>query len=200
MGQNQNTNQPAPAGDAKGRSGSRRPGVWFVVIFLGILGGFYVFSQLRVFDEVIAPASLRVSAVASGPILNLLGEQAVVTGTRLASARGHVDVSFGCDALEPIVYFAAAVLAFPARWRRRLVGLVIGVPALFALNILRIVTLYYVATRAPGWFDAAHVDVGQPIFIVLTLGLWFAWVMLLSDIRRKPPSPSPQATPAPASR
>jgi exosortase/archaeosortase family protein len=171
---------------ALGARPRRRPGVWFLPIFLGILAGFYVFGQLGVFSRVVAPASLRASALAAAPIIRLLGDPVTVEGVRLSSARGAVDVALGCDALEPIVYFVAAVVAFPAPWRRRVLGVVLGIPALFLLNAARIAGLYLVLTRRPAWFETAHIDVSQPLFILVTFGTWFAWVMLLSNNRRTP--------------
>lgn len=161
------------------RAGSRRASVLFVVGFVGIVLAFYIFSQLGVFERVIAPASLRTSAAASEPFIRFVDGDLVRRGTVLASSKGQVDVHYGCDALEPIVYFAAAVIAFPAPWRRRVLGLVLGIPVIFLLNIARIVSLYFVATRRPDWFEAAHLDVWQPLFIAATLAVWFTWVMLL---------------------
>lgn len=173
----------------------RRAGLRFVVVFIAIVLAFYIFSQLGVFAKVIAPASMRLSARASEPVIRLVDGDITRRDTVLASSKGQVDVHFGCDALEPIVYFAAAVIAFPSPWMRRLIALAIGIPALFLLNIARIVSLYFVATRRPDWFDAAHHDIWQPLFIAATLALWFTWVMLLPNARTRkansPPVPSP---------
>lgn len=157
-------------------------------MFLGLIGVFYVFSQLGVFERVIAPASLRLSAAASAPIIRIFGDDVRVNGSTLSSSRGEVEVAYGCDALEPMVYFAAAVLAFPAPWRKRLPALAAGLPLLFALNIVRVVSLYLIATRRPTWFEFAHRDLWQPIFIVATLLLWFAWIMLLPRARAPIPA------------
>lgn len=170
---------------------SRRAGLRFVAVFIGIVLAFYIFSQLGVFTKVVAPASMRFSAVTSEPVIRLVDGDVVRRDTVLSSSRGQVDVHFGCDALEPIVYFGAAVMAFPAAWKRRLIGLALGIPALFVLNIARIVSLYFVATRRPDWFDAAHRDIWQPLFIAATLGLWFTWVMLLPRAGGHRASPGP---------
>ena len=158
---------------------------------------YYVFSQLGVFLKVIAPGSIRLSAVVSAPFIRALGDDVTVRGTMLSSPEGQVEVHYGCDALEPIVYFSAAIVAFPASWRRRLIGLALGVPMLFVLNISRIVSLYFVQTRRPDWFEAAHLDIWQPLFIVATLGLWFTWVMLLPKPRAPETKPAPSSPRAP---
>lgn len=160
--------------------------IGFITVFLGTIGAFYVLSQLGVFVNVIAPGSMRLSALSAAPAIRVLGDAVDVEGTNLVSTHGQVDVHYGCDALEPIVYLVAAIVAFPARWRHRWVGIGAGIAALFVLNIARIVSLYFIATRRPDWFDAAHRVVWQPLFIVATLGLWFAWVMLLPTSRAIP--------------
>ncbi len=165
------------------KAAPKRSGLRFVVVFLGLLGAFYLFSQLGVFVKVIAPGSIRLSALASAPVIRLLGDAVDVRGTMLVSPKGQVEVHYGCDALEPLVYFSAAVIAFPASWRRRLLGIAAGIPVLFVLNIARIVSLYFIATRSPDWFETAHLVIWQPLFIAATLALWFAWVMLLPRSR-----------------
>jgi exosortase/archaeosortase family protein len=179
-------------GAKPGGVSQRRAGARFIGVFVGIVLAFYIFSQLGVFTKVVAPASMRFSAVTSEPVIRLVDGDVVRRDTVLSSSRGQVDVHFGCDALEPIVYFAAAVIAFPAAWGRRFIALALGIPALFVLNIARIVSLYFVSTRHPDWFDAAHRDIWQPLFIAATLGLWFAWVMLLP--RPRAPRASPEAS------
>ncbi|MBL8746809.1 MAG: archaeosortase/exosortase family protein [Phycisphaerae bacterium] len=181
--------QREAAREAPTVAASRRRGAWFIAVFLGVIGAFYVFSQFGVFQSVIAPGSMRLSALSAAPFIRLLGDPVDVNGTMLVSPRGRVEVQYGCDALEPIVYFIAAVLAFPATWRGRLFGIAVGVPALFALNIVRIASLYFIATRRADWFDVAHRDLWQPIFIAATLALWMAWAMLHSGARAARPAP-----------
>jgi exosortase/archaeosortase family protein len=86
-----------------------------------------------------------------------------------------------CGAIEVMSIFTAAIIAFPTRWRRRLVGLAIGLPLLYLVNIGRLACLGVIGayTTNDAWFDFAHEYVWQAIYIVFVVALWLAWVELL---------------------
>jgi len=99
-----------------------------------------------------------------------------VDGQVLSSPRFAVTIYNGCNGLEAILVFVAGVLAFPASWRARLLGVVLGVVAVQLLNIVRVVSLYYVGVWRPEWFTTAHVLVWQTIVILFAVVLWLFWV------------------------
>ena len=81
----------------------------------------------------------------------------------------------GCDAMEATALFVAAAIAFPAPILRRLLGVVAGVLALAGVNLVRIVSLYYVGVYWRDWFDDAHIEIWQPAFIVIAIVFWITW-------------------------
>ncbi len=81
-----------------------------------------------------------------------------------------------CFGLYEMGIFAAAVLAFDASWRKRLVGLGLGVPAIYGLNLLRIAMLLVVGRHAPRLFDFTHVYFWQATLILVITCLWLLWV------------------------
>jgi exosortase/archaeosortase family protein len=84
-----------------------------------------------------------------------------------------------CGAIPSMVIFLAAVLAFPARWWKRLVGLAGGIAILYCVNaLLRLPCLAVIGALNGGgkWFDFAHHYVWQGIYIVFVVLVWLAWV------------------------
>src|SRR5205814_6064911 len=67
-----------------------------------------------------------------------------------------VSIEAGCNGLEAMILLAAAMLAFPAPWRRRFGGIALGGIAIQALNIVRIVSLFYLSRWSAAWFEWAH--------------------------------------------
>ena len=116
-------------------------------------------------------------AEASGAALNVLGYEVTVTGTRIHAPRFSVEVVRGCDGMEAMAMFVAAVLAFPARPKAKMWGILIGVPALAALNLVRIVSLYVIGVHFHSIFETAHLGVWQTVFILATIVLWFVWAL-----------------------
>lgn len=137
---------------------------------------YYVFALVPWVDEELFPAYLRTNAQASSAILNGLGQTCHVENATIRSPQFSITIKRGCDAFEPSWLFCAAVLAFPASWRRRLSGMAIGVAVILALNLIRIVSLYYVGLHLPGFFETIHLEVWPVIFMLVALLLWLNWI------------------------
>ncbi len=69
-----------------------------------------------------------------------------------------VSIESGCNGVEATIVLVAAILAFPAPWKRRLMGLVVGVVAVQGLNIIRVISLFYL-----GQWNLAGVRMGAPL-------------------------------------
>jgi len=154
---------------------AKRPVAGFVILFVVLMGVFYAVTFIPVMEKSVLPAYMRWNARASAVILNVFGEGASANDTSVISKRFSVNIAHGCDAIEPSALFIAAVLAFPASLKSKLPGLLIGTVVLAIINLVRIVTLFYAGIHWPTWFEAVHVDVWQPIFIVLSLVFWIVW-------------------------
>jgi len=154
----------------------RTPSGRFVAIYAAVLAvGFFVLALRPVNDHVVNPYTTFV-AHESKVALNLLGEGARVNGQILSSPRFSVAIYNGCNGLEAILIFASGVLAFPTPWPRKLIGLLLGFVAIQAINIVRVVSLFYVGVFWPKWFSASHVFVWQSLVILFAVVLWVAWV------------------------
>lgn len=119
---------------------------------------------------------LGVYASAAAFLLDLFGMDARADGTMIFVGSRAVEVVRGCDAMEPIAFFVAAVIAVQVPLRWKLVGVGAGVPLLVLLNLLRIIGLALVSVNLPELFETAHVTVAQTLYILCTLCLWFVWM------------------------
>ncbi len=119
---------------------------------------------------------LCVTARAANSVLVLMGQHTEVSAITIRSPRFAVSIQRGCDALEPAWFFCAAVLAYPGYWSRKAAGLAVGVITIFGLNMLRIVSLFFVGAYMPSFFPMAHLEIWPMILVVATLLLWVAWI------------------------
>ena len=101
-----------------------------------------------------------------------------------------VSIEAGCNGVEATLVLLAAMLAFPAPWRHKVVGLVIGVVAVQLLNILRVISLFYLGQWNYDVFEWAHLYVWQALIMLDVLVVWLIWV------RRVPRIDDPGAPPA----
>jgi len=173
---------PAAAGEAgEGLRAARGPALRFVLVVAGLMALFYgVFytapEENQGLDRFIR-AYLGVYASVGAFLFDLVGLEARASGTILFVGSKAVEVVRGCDAMEPIAFFVAAVVALQVPLRAKLLGLGAGVPLLVLLNLLRIMALALISARFPRLFETAHITVGQTIFVLCTLCLWFAWAL-----------------------
>jgi exosortase H (IPTLxxWG-CTERM-specific) len=170
---------PSPHSPKGGEPGSllreHRREITFLVLFLILLGGsFALLSVNWVNDRVIEPFTAGV-ARASGVGLNLLGQRVTLQGTVIHGPRFAVNIRNGCNGVEAMLIFLAAVLAFPASWRSRLLGLAIGIVAIQAVNLVRVIALYLTGVYFPRIFDASHTVIWQSIVILFGVLLWILW-------------------------
>jgi exosortase H (IPTLxxWG-CTERM-specific) len=129
-----------------------------------------------VLDSAWFDAYLDLLAEISGGVLRLFGTDVSVHGSRIASEGFAVEVAQGCDAIEVCSLLASAVVAFPLGIAARLRGLGMGVLVLQILNLVRIVTLYWIGANFPDYFQDSH-EIAWPAFlIVATIAIWILWV------------------------
>lgn len=153
----------------------RRRQVIFLVLFGALLaGGFTLLSVNWVNDHVVEPFTAGV-ATASGVALNLVGQGVAQDGTVLRNDRFAVNIENGCNGVETMIIFMAAVLAFPAAWRSRLLGLGIGLVAIQGVNLVRVVALFLTGSYLPSLFDASHTVIWQTLVILSGVLLWLLW-------------------------
>ena len=119
---------------------------------------------------------LNTLATISGQVLGLFGSEVRVSGSAIVGQDFAVAVAQGCDAIQVCALLAAAVLAFPVSWGARFRGLAIGIALLQALNILRIVTLYWIGAFFSDLFTTAHEVIWPGALIVVTIVTWIFWV------------------------
>ncbi|MCC6489817.1 MAG: archaeosortase/exosortase family protein [Candidatus Hydrogenedentes bacterium] len=95
--------------------------------------------------------------------------------------RFHFNVVPDCGALPSMAIFAAAILAFPAGLWRKLAGMLVGIPALYLINVARLACLAVIGAY---WgngkeFEFAHEYVWQAVYIIFVVMVWLLWVELL---------------------
>jgi archaeosortase B (VPXXXP-CTERM-specific) len=76
-----------------------------------------------------------------------------------------------------MLIFSAAVLAFPTSWKKKAVGLLLGNPAIYLFNVVRIAMLIVVGRYWPGAFDFMHLYFWQATMIVMIVSVWLLWII-----------------------
>jgi exosortase H (IPTLxxWG-CTERM-specific) len=147
----------------------------FLARFLGLLVLFYAVVAWRpVNDHVIVPFTAAIARV-SAALLNAAGEGVRVAGTEIRSPRFSVNIENGCNGIETALLLVAAVLAFPASWRRRAAGLAAGFAAIELVNFARVVSLFWIGAHRPSLFTASHTVLWQSAVVLFGVLVFLFW-------------------------
>ena len=127
----------------------------------------------------------------SAALVTLFDPDVVSTGNVLRSTSNNFAVSIeaGCNGVEATLVLLAAMLAFPASWSRKAVGLAAGIAAVQGLNVVRVISLFYLGQWNRDVFEWAHLYVWQALIMLDVLIVWLLWVRTLPRERgdRGPP-------------
>ena len=149
--------------------------IQFLVLFAVLMGGgFALVAWQPVNDGFVEPFTAAIAKV-SAKILDLFGQQTVMNGTRVYGKDFAVDIENGCNGIEALIIFLSATLSFPAPWKARLTGLVLGAIGIQIVNLIRVVALFMTGVYFPSFFDSSHTVVWQTVVILFAVLLWIFW-------------------------
>ncbi len=147
----------------------------FLLRFAALVVVFYAVLLLPMVDQAVL-RYLEINAAAAGWILNGFGFGVEVSGITIRSPDFAISVRRGCDAIEPAFLFAAAVVAYPAPVAAKLSGIIFGVLVILAMNVARIISLFWLGVQARAFFATAHLEVWPVLFLLAAIICWFVWM------------------------
>ena len=162
------------------RSLASRPQARFLLWFpLCLLGGLALLQVPAVVVWVQHMTGYLVDVTAF--VIHAFGGKAAVDGPTLSSpVNGFaVRVENGCNAINVSVLLWSAILVYPAGWREKAKGLLAGTLLLHALNLVRIISLFYLGQYNRNWFDFAHLYLWEGLIVIDTLAIFWGWALLV---------------------
>ena len=116
-------------------------------------------------------------ASVSWRLASLFTPELRLNGVDIIGGEQLLAVTLECTALFPKGLFCVAVIAYPAGWRMRIVGLVMGIVGVAILNVVRIAGLALISLWIPSMFHFAHLVLMQWFLISCVAPLWLAWAV-----------------------
>jgi len=89
-----------------------------------------------------------------------------------------------CTGIYTSMIFIAIIGAFPAKNSGKLIGIVIGVPAIHALNMLRMIFISLILYHKKSLFNFFHGYFWQVGFVVFMLILVFLWMNKFAEFEK----------------
>ncbi len=162
--------------------------VRFIVTYVVLMGVFFLllgFAPVRNIIDINGAYS-NVIVIITAKILGLFGITSTYYGSLINLPSISLDVAFGCNGLEAVMIYCVAVLTFPASWKNRGLGIVLGFLVIQVLNLIRIVALAYAGVYHKDLFDLVHLYVAQGVMIAVALGTFVLYLTYISHGDSKP--------------
>ena len=129
----------------KNKERTIRPEIRFVLIFLILIGAFY----LVYYNTIDYFAFLKaVIANALSFTLSLVGIKAIVHGEDILLGSFSLRIIEECTAVFASLIYVSCVLAYPANLKSKLIGIGFGIPVI--QNIIRLIVLSITGLYYPG--------------------------------------------------
>lgn len=92
-----------------------------------------------------------------------------------------VSIEAGCNGIEASIILFSAIISFPRSWKSRLFGVVIGLVSLHAVNIVRIISLFYLGQWNMTAFEWAHLYLWQALIMLDVFVVFLLWLKFTPD-------------------
>ena len=158
----------------------------FFLIFVGILAVLFGVEMLNPVQAAVVNPWTALVARASASMVQLIDPSVISHDRVLQSAKTGFGVSIepGCNGVEAAIVLVAAMLSFPAPWLMKLWGIVIGFAAVQAVNLIRVVTLFFIGQWNLKVFEFAHLYMWQALIMLDVLIVWLIWMRLVARRER----------------
>ena len=156
-----------------------RPGLVFACC-VGV--SIFVFSRLVETNALFG--FLAFTAQSTGFVLNALGNGVQIDGSRVSSGDFSIMIVNECTAIVPMIILLSAIVAYPSRMTQKVLGLAIGLPGLFLINLVRTVSLFYIGTWYESFLDTAHLLIWQPVMVLAVIVIWYIWAEKVVHVRK----------------
>jgi exosortase H (IPTLxxWG-CTERM-specific) len=111
-------------------------------------------------------------------MLLFLGEGVYRHGNVIMDSSGAsaIKISDECLGADAMLILFSAIIVYPSRIKDQFLGLLVGLTLFQAVNIARIISLYYVNKFHHEYFELLHDYVWQGVVILIVAGYYWLWL------------------------
>lgn len=150
----------------------------FFLLFLAVLATLFGVEMLNPVQVAVIDPWTNLLARMSAGVMTWFDADVTSQGRVLQSkATGFgVSIEAGCNGVEAAIILIAGMVAFPAPWKLKVAGIAVGIVAVQAANLLRVVSLYYLGQWNMEAFEFAHLYLWQALIMLDVLVVWLLWM------------------------
>ena len=147
----------------------------FLLIFCSVLAVLFAIEMLNPVQEAVIHPFTAVLADVSTAVILPFDDTVIAQGRILRDATTGFAVSIeaGCNGVEAAIVLIAGIVAFPAAIQHKVIAILAGFLFVQALNIVRIISLFYLGQWNYNVFEWFHLYL-WPVLIMLDVLVVFA--------------------------
>lgn len=150
----------------------------FIAVFVIVLAVLFGIEKLNPVQAAVIHPWTSFIAWLSAQMMTVFDPDVLSHGRILQSQLTGFGVSIesGCNGIEALIILIAGVVAFPAPWKLKLIGISAGCVAVQAVNVIRVISLYYLGKWDQEVFEFAHLYLWQALIMLDVLVVWLLWI------------------------
>lgn len=154
----------------------------FLIIFTVSLAALFSVEMLvPVQEHVIVPFTELLARLSAAIVLPF--DDTVIAYGKILQFRDTgfaVSIEAGCNGVEATIVLIAAVVAYPASWKSRVIAIAIGFLAIQALNLVRIISLFYLGNWDTEIFSWIHLYLWPSLIMLDVLIVFIVYLRYLA--------------------
>jgi archaeosortase B (VPXXXP-CTERM-specific) len=125
------------------------------------------------------------NARVAGSLISLFGLKVKIDGNVLLLKNETWLINTECTAIFVMVIFVSFILVYPAYLKEKALALLLGIPAIFSANMLRLLAMAWLSQVRPAYSAYFHDYLWQVAFILMIIVFWLIWTEAVVSRERK---------------
>jgi exosortase/archaeosortase family protein len=150
----------------------------FIFIFSFIINSsilYFIFSS-DIIKEAIINQHIRLISYLYG----FFGLVPNIANNAIIVNKVYLFMIFECTGLPIYILFTSAILAFPTAKENKIKGLLAGIPILFLLNIVRLISVGFVAAFYASFLNLFHNIIWSSSYFLFFILGWVLWLNIIN--------------------
>ena len=154
----------------------------FFILFVIIQVSLFAFELTPVGQQYVVIPFTELIAKISVFIIQFFDPQVVSRGIEVWTQNYSFGIAIkaGCNGVEAVIVLIAAIIAFPSTIKAKIIGIISGFLAIQFMNLLRIISLFYIGQWNQNAFEWAHLYIWQVLIMLDVLVVFLVWLRFLT--------------------
>jgi archaeosortase B (VPXXXP-CTERM-specific) len=150
------------------------------VVILNLLSYFSYQKGYLSFFEIL-------TAQATTGAIHLFGMAATREKTIIRITNAVWQVNTECTAITIMIIYSSFVAVYKTSLKSKGIGLLVGLPLIFAANITRLLLMAFIDKYKPAYSTYFHDYLWQVAFIIMVVFMWIVWIEKVAKRETKTP-------------